>query len=174
MLFFAALFCLGGCAKMDAPPSIKVTAGGEALPSVYGLNKWDGSVYDRKDCFEMLFEKRTADSLPYIKIGEIVYISFNGTAPGTVTLKEILLRGDDGTRKYNAQADTDISVEIKDGELLFTLEDSWATALSSNSADYRAGKNYRGYKMICTWGENECEYAFALRTDPPFVFEIEE
>ena len=37
---------------------------------------------------------------------------------------------------------------------------------SGLSSYYVEGKtDLRGFRMIATWGENECEYAFIIRTD---------
>ena len=35
----------------------------------------------------------------------------------------------------------------------------------SKRKDYEDGNTLRGFRLICTWGENECEYVFVIRTD---------
>ena len=47
----------------------------------------------------------------------------------------------------------------------FKLERHWAALLSSSSEDYKNGNTLRGFRLLCTWGENQCEYAFVIRTD---------
>ena len=40
-----------------------------------------------------------------------------------------------------------------------------AAMLSSNSKDYEPENTIRGFKLICSWGDNECEYGFIITSD---------
>jgi len=38
-------------------------------------------------------------------------------------------------------------------------------AFGSSLAAYEPGSTIKGYRLVCSWGGNECEYAFIIRSD---------
>jgi hypothetical protein len=68
-----------------------------------------------------------------------------------------------GNNIYADKVTINIPLDLKNGKGTFEIKKHMAAALSSY---YVEGKiNIRGFRMIATWGENECEYAFIIRTD---------
>jgi len=105
------------------------------------------------------------DDLPYIKNGETVTIVFDSSIPDSVALTEHLLR-ENGDGKYNiAGMEYEVMLQASDSRASFTIEPNWATALSSDSGDYAPGGTIKGYRLVCSWGDNECEYGFIVRGD---------
>ncbi len=145
------------------PPAFAVTAGEIALPSMIGLNVWDGAMVKRGDTLEDL--ARENPDIPYVYLGTEIVFTIDGPAPDSMVLRDYLLRAD-GTEKYWVDdPQNEVAFTFEDGVGRFDLLGSTMTLLSSNSADYEPGNTIWGFKLTCSWGENECEYAFILRTD---------
>jgi len=162
-ILFASL--LTSC-SMNRPPDITVTADKEEIDWIVAKNEWDGAMYDREDTFISLFKQY--DGFLYFPIGTEIEIEFKGQIPDTVTLTDCCLDEDGTQRFYYTQ---DIELEFIGKKASFSLPENMATLVSSIPSDYEAGSQIRGFRMICTWGRNECEYAFVLLTDPPMNLE---
>ncbi|MCL2672263.1 MAG: M56 family metallopeptidase [Clostridiales bacterium] len=153
------------------PPNIQVQWGDMNLAVYRALNQWNGSIYDRMDTFQVILRETAVSDLPYIPNGDVIRIIFDGILPDSAELAEYILR-ENGDMKYN------LSGEIyalpgfdRNGATSFRILANWATALSSNSGDYAPGAIIKGYRLICRWGENECEYAFIIRGDAAVLME---
>ncbi len=144
-------------------PELSVTADGIILPSTMGLNIWNGAMVDRADTLESL--AKGTEELPYVPLGTPIHFTFDGDAPDRMALTGYVLN-EDGTQKYWVDVPQDeLPFTFEDGEGSFPLPGNFLTMLSSDSRDYEAGQSIQGFKLTCAWGENECEYAFMLRTD---------
>lgn len=157
------LFSLTACGDgVNQPPEIKVTAGGQKLAVFLGMNKWNGSVYDRADTF--MLAAAQGEDIPYIELGSTISIEL-GEQPSDYVLQDFILN-DDGTVKYTDNWTGEIDLKLKKGKGAFVLEVNPAAMLSSASATYEPGGVLRGFRLTCSFGiGNECEYAFVLRTD---------
>lgn len=151
----------------DEPPKITVKSGSSEIFYVVGKNKWNDAVYDREDNFIAQRERIFNRDMPYIKNGAKITISFDGNKPDSIILSEIIL-----DEHGNAKWRTDEHIKIYEIDFApfgrtgtFTIEPNYATALSSDSTDYEVGNTIKGYKMVCSWGKNECEYAFVILGD---------
>ncbi|MFA7674416.1 MAG: hypothetical protein WCY62_11250, partial [Clostridia bacterium] len=82
------------------------------------------------------------------------------------TLTDCCLDEDGTQRFYYTQ---DIELEFIGKKASFSLLENMATLVSSIPSDYEAGSQIRGFRMTCKWGDNECEYAFVVLTDPPMI-----
>jgi hypothetical protein len=163
--FLVSLLLLSGCAnKAEGPPEITVKAGSAVIPSTVGVNKWNGGVVDREDSFIALMKNKALEDLPYIKIGETFSIEIKGNSPDSAVLKDYVLNANGG-KKFSEETIAEIPVEFKNEKSEFVLEKNMASMLSSNSEDYKPGNSIRGFSLTCTWGNNECEYAFIIRSD---------
>jgi hypothetical protein len=156
---------LASCSA-DRPPDITVTADGKDINWIVAKNEWNGAMYDREDTFVSLFKQY--DEFQYFPIGAEIEITFKGRVPDTVTLTDCCL-GDDGSQRFYYTQE--IELEFTGRKAVFTLPVNTATLVSSIPSDYRAGSQIRGFRMKCSWGRNECEYAFVLLTDPPMSLE---
>ena len=157
-----------GCSTSDSipaePPAITVKAGKITIDWIVGKNMWNGSTIEHIADFPYIMLHTTFDDLPYIKNDESIIIHFDNVIPDSIILTELILK-EDGSRKYNI-SDKDYNINIgKNNIASFTIEANYATALSSYSGDYIEGNTIKGYRMVCTWGGNECEYVFIIRGD---------
>jgi hypothetical protein len=147
---------------MQEPPKLTITIGDKQLDCIVGKNKWNGAIYNRVDTFKTIMEKDSKSEVPYIEIGNTATITFSNNPPTKFTIKDILI-DENGNQRYSDKEMFNIPVELKHGKYSFKIEKHFAAALSSY---YVEGKtDIRGFRMIATWGENECEYAFVIRTD---------
>ena len=150
--------------RLPAHDMLTATADLFSIDLVLGNDSWSGSAYEGEETFERLMSGLTIEDLPYVRNGERFGIRYEGSAPDSVTLTELILR-EDGRIKYKSSG--------KEYELsakgTVTLEPNYATALSSNSWDYMEGNTVKGYRLLCAWGGNEYEFAFVLRGDPAII-----
>jgi hypothetical protein len=163
------LTALAGCdnnniSKPDEAPAITVLAGDIEIEWTFGLDEWNGRVYDRRCNFQGLMSRMTVEDLMYVKNGETITIQFDGNAPDEYRLTEHILR-ETGDRKFNFDGmEYDISFD-NDNKAMFTIEPNFAIALSSKSMDYEPGNTIKGYLLFARWGGNECEYGFIISGD---------
>lgn len=153
-----------GCSstKPKEPPEITITIGEKQLDYIVAKNKWNGAVYDREDTFHTILKKGSESEIPYIEIGNTATISFSSNPPTKFIIMDILI-DENGNPIYSYKEVNNIPVELKDGKVSFEVNRHFASFLSSY---WEEGKtDIRGFRMIATWGENECEYAFIIKTD---------
>ena len=154
-----------GCSTTKStqePPKLTITIGEMQLDYIVAKNKWNGAIYDREGTFQTILKKGSKIEIPYIEIGNTATISFTNNPPIKFTIKDILI-DEHGNQRYSDKEIINIPVELKDGKVSFNIKKHFASALSSY---YVEGKtDIRGFRVIATWGENECEYAFIIRTD---------
>jgi hypothetical protein len=145
-------------------PEITIQSGDTSIDYSVGLNYWNKAVYDRIDNFTIIIEDGY-ESLPYIELGNEVTISFNdNSVPDEYELYDYVLNKE-GSPKYTNKEVREIPLNIENGTGSFILDMHFAALLSSNSDDYERGASIRGFKLICRWGEDECEYGFIVRSD---------
>lgn len=161
MLSFTACSSPG---RMEQPPEITISAGDGQISYVTGLNQWNGAKYDREDTFHTIMKGTAPSDLPYIHFCEKVRIAFKGPVPDTVQLTDTILTRE-GDIRYTSRETNIIPIAFQEAKGSFTMQAHMSAWLSSNSEDYKPGATIRGFRLTCTWGENECEYAFILRTD---------
>jgi hypothetical protein len=169
-LVIISAFAYSGCVsnKPQEPPEIKITFDNQTINYVVGKNKWDGAVYDRENTFKTILKEDSKIVVPYIKLGKTLNIEFKQNPPEVIEIFDYLLN-EKGENKYSDKTIIQIPAKLKGGKFSFEFNQHFATALSSNSDDYKDGRTLRGFKINCRWGNkesgNECEYGFIIRTD---------
>ncbi len=164
LLIFIFMFSVA-CSDVSVndPPEITIQFGETNINYVVGLSSWDGDDYDREDTFKIIV-KNDFELLPYVELySEIIFNIDEKIVPEKMVLYEYVL-DENGNNKY---AYREVLFNWKNGKGSFILDTYVATLLSSNSIDNEPDATIRGFKLICTWGKNECEYAFIIRTDAP-------
>ena len=144
------------------PPEITIIIEDKQIDYVVGKNQWNGAKYDREDTFTTLMKVYSVNELPYIEIGSTAIIKFTKYPPDKVTITDIII-DDSGMLIYSDKANINIPVEIINKVITFEIKKYSASALSS----YYVEENIvlRGFRINATWGQNECEYAFIIKTD---------
>lgn len=176
---FAALLgvvLLTGCGKKapETPPEVSVDAGGISVSNTSSISAWDNTVY--------LLDGTASDWIAeygepvFFPLGTVfsVIIPEKTTAPDSVTVTDTLIN-EDGTPKYDKKAAVnELTPVIEENIISFSLENHWATGLSSNSEDYQEGAAWRCFEITCTWGENVCVYTFCVRSNPIMIMDVEQ
>ena len=159
------LYAFTGCNNsVTEPPEIKIIAGNSEMAYVVEKITWNGEKIEEEDRFISLMQNQTVTDLAYIKLNETMQFEFDGKAPDSLSLTDQILN-QDGSVKYTEKETRTVSLQEKNGGWECTLGVNPAVHLSSNSADYEAGATIRGFRLLCVWGKNECEYVFILRSD---------
>ncbi|MGM9974573.1 MAG: hypothetical protein ACI33K_11100 [Clostridiaceae bacterium] len=141
----------------EEPPEISIIAGNVSLPWVVGLNKWDGAIYDREDTFKDFFNKN--NEVIELELGTKITIDFKDHEPDEVVVEEYILK-DNGEQFSEGSEPKDIEgITFKGDKMTFVLEESSEVP----SEAVINGYIMRGFRVTCTWGENECEYAIVVK-----------
>ena len=151
-----------GSTSQTLPKEVSITIGDKELEYVIAKNKWNGAIFDREDTFKTLLKKGSEVEIPYIDIGKTAVINFKDYPPSQVTISDILI-DKNGNQIYSFIAITKIPVVLKDGKCSIESNKNIASALSSTYVKNKI--DIRGFRIIASWGDNECEYAFIIRTD---------
>jgi len=144
------------------PPELTITIGDKEIEYVVAKNKWHNAVYDREDTFKSILKEGNEEELPYVDIGKTAVISFKDSPPKEFVIYDILI-DKNGNQIYSNMKEISIPIEKKSGSYSFEIKKNMASGLSSTYVENK--KDIRGFRMIATWGKDECEYAFVIRTD---------
>ncbi|WP_163191573.1 hypothetical protein [Clostridium thermarum] len=143
------------------PPEITVTIGKKEMKYVIGKNQWNGAKYDREDTFKTALKETPEAEIPLIVFGETAVIDFKNLTPDKFTINDILIDSE-GNMMYTSREIQSIPVEFKKGKVSFEIKLHPASFLSSFYVKDRT--DLRGFRMTADWGENQCEYAFIIKT----------
>lgn len=160
VLIIVLTLFITGCSKaMKEPPDVLMSIDNKEIEYVSAKNKWNGSVYDREDTFVTILKEQK--DIPIFENGSIAEITFKSNTPDEFKIMDILI-DENGRQIYTDKEIINIPVELNNGKCSFEIEKHLASFLSSH---YEPGKkDIRGFRMIASWGENECEYAFIIKT----------
>lgn len=146
--------------SLQEPPKLTITIGDNELQYITAKNKWNGAIFDRQDTFHTILKEGSGIDIPYIELDKIAVIKFKNNPPDKFTISDILI-DKDGKKMYSTPINN-IPLEVIDDKYSFKINKNIETNLDSN---WVPNKIYnRGFRIIATWGENECEYAFIIKT----------
>ncbi len=146
----------------EEPPKLTIAIGDKQLDYVVAKNQWNDAKYDREDTFKTILKKGSESEIPYIEIGNTATISFANNPPSKFTISDVLI-DKNGNQIYSDKEIINIPIKLKNGKGSFEIKKHLASGLSSYYLEDKT--DIRGFRMIATWGENECEYTFIIRTD---------
>jgi len=153
-----------GCTSQklsQEPPKLTITIGDKELQYVTAKNKWDGALYDRQNTFQSILREGSDIETPYFEFGKIAVINFKNNPPDKFTISDILI-DKDGNKRYFTPI-ISIPFELKDGKYSFEIKKNVEAELDSVFVPNMT--YFRGYRITTSWGQNECEYAFIIKTD---------
>lgn len=159
MLMLIAVLTSCSSYIMKEPPEISVTIEGNEIEYISAKNKWNGSIYDREDTFVAIFKNKK--DVPIIENGSVIEIAFESNPPVEFKVFDILI-DENGRQIYTEKEIKEIPAELINGKCSFKLENHFASSLSSYYVPDK--KEIRGFRVIASWGENECEYAFVIKS----------
>jgi len=153
-----------GCTSQiqtQEPPKLTITIGDNEIEYVTAKNKWNGELFDKQNNFRDILKESYGIEPQYIEFGKIAIINFENNPPEKLTISDILIdiKGD---KKYLTPI-IHLPLELKDGKCSFEIKKNIETGLDSYWAPNMT--YFRGFNMTATWGENQCEYSFIIKTD---------
>ncbi len=167
--FFIVIFIMKviliGCVSntsntMKEPPEMLIHIGDMKIEYVVAKNKWNGQQYDREDTFVTILKEQK--DIPVIDIGSFAEITFEGEMPDEFTVSDIII-DETGRPIYTDKEIKEIQVVLHgDKYYTFEIQKHFASYLSSYYEQDK--KDIRGFRMIASWGDNEYEYAFVIKT----------
>jgi len=141
----------------NEPPDISVFINNREIKHVCAKNKWDGTAFDREDTLVTILKEQK--DIPIFVNGSIAEITFKNNPPDEFKIIDILI-DEEGRQIYTDREIINVPVELINGKCSFKIEKHPASLLSSYYEPEK--KDIRGFRMIASWGENECEYAFII------------
>jgi hypothetical protein len=144
------------------PPDITIIINDKQIEYVVGKNEWNGAKYDREDTFKTILKNESDGELPYIELGSTAEVKFSKNPPSKITISDIYI-DDSGNQIYTDKEIINIPVKLKNGKASFEINMHYASGLSSYYVEDKIV--IRGFRIVASWGNNECEYAFIIRTD---------
>jgi hypothetical protein len=143
------------------PPEIAITIGDKKIEYFVAKNEWDNAKYDREDTFKSILKEVKEEEIPYINIGETVTINFRSNSPKEFIVYDILIAKNGNQIFTNLKEN--VAYKKNKGNYSFEIKKNMASVLSSYYEENK--KDIRGFRMIAKWGQDECEYAFVIKTD---------
>ena len=145
MLFVGASVSQLACPS--EPPEICITAAGQELYYTVGKNEWNGKKYDRIDVLVEILTSSLGSAVSYVPEGETVEIEFLGKAPDSYELTK-----EWAANQGESRVEVPINFQNKKGSFIHS------------EPDLAEGDDITliGYRLICRWGKNECEYGFMI------------
>jgi L-fucose mutarotase/ribose pyranase (RbsD/FucU family) len=155
----------------DIPPEIILSIDGLGLDYVVCPTKWDSkeNQFTTADALAEIMDK--ASFLPTFGLAGInivntnrsVLINFGSSIPDSIKVFDAML-DEQGNVRYGEKLIMERAVKIIDNsQVSLDLTQHMALALSSYLGDYE--KDWRRlFRVVCSWGEKECVYAFLINT----------
>ncbi len=132
------------------PPDLRVTVNSSEIMEAMGKNTWNNAKYDREDTFKVFASEN--EELLYVPMGERIVMEFPGKAPDAVKLQDYVMDRDGNVRLADGEVNA-VDIQLLGNKVEFDL-----------TKNYEPGASIRGFRLTCSWGKDECEYAFMLRT----------
>lgn len=168
VLIFVIAICsllISGCTAKNMPtepPDIHISIDEKSVNSGWSIIKWDGTVYEKSDQLTNFIQDSKEPEISYFEIGKLVEISFSVNPPDKILITSTLLT-EGGGQLYTDKEILNIATDYKNGNCKFEIPMHPASALSSLALEGKT--DIQGYRILASWGENECEYVFVIRTD---------
>lgn len=143
------------------PPVITITNANMQLDYNIAKKVWRDEVYVGEDPFKAMLLNVSLDKIRYLEIGSTIKLNFMNRPPSKISVSDILL---DKTGKLvvseNALNEDHFS---SSSEIYsFVVNQNLASEISSY---YVKNENIiRGLRVTATWGFNQCEYDFVIKT----------
>ncbi len=154
ILVVVCISLIPACGKgVNEPANIELTYSDGAIRYIVAKNRWNGSIYDREDTFK-LFIDGGYGIIDTMAGGEI-YICFPSTVPDKVKIEYYLL-GDNEMVSNPSSGPREIEIHFKLKRAYFVIP----SKSQSGDSDMSGGLGMVGFRITCSWGVNECEYAF--------------
>ncbi|MDF2544290.1 MAG: hypothetical protein K0S47_4008 [Herbinix sp.] len=151
------------------PPEIIMSIRGRRMDYITQKISWDGK--DNSEYHSMKVLEQTDSFLPTYVLNSIVYdeispevvLDFGNHIPDTIQVYDAIL-DENGGFMYGKDMELLRDIKILDrSKVSFDLVQHMALLFSSNLETYQ--KVWRRlFRVVCTWGDNQCEYSMVINT----------
>lgn len=154
-----------------SPPDIVITVDKTELKYTVRQTNWNGTAnaYPIADAFKEITAKN--QFIPTFKLSSRiednypipVVMDFGESIPDSILIYDAML-DTDGSCRYGEELIQKQCFKIIDqSHIQFALKQHMTYYLSSNTGDYNRDW-YRLFRVVCSWGDNDCTYAFLINT----------
>ena len=140
---------------------LRVVADGQELPWVEGPVPADDTTAAGQRTLTLLAQHHHVANSPYVPVGEAVDVVVGSVA--SAAIQDAPITSDGAVRWKGWQ---DVPVSSVDTSVRYLVPENWATALSSDLADYEPGSSIRGVVLTISCETGTRQFGFAFRTDP--------
>lgn len=149
-------------------PGLKVNVGETTIPVSSAKLDWEGE-QEKTIAFPDLMSETIPRFAPPTNIygsDQDICLDFGGMKPSSIEVTDTLL-SEDGVSVYTDREIINRYVRNEgNGVYCFGLQTHYALLLSSSNISFM-NPSYRGFRVVCEFGENlRCEYVFVLSLDP--------
>lgn len=153
---------ISGCAESNIGV-LKVRSGeNEIKTSLLSTPKSESSTNSEESEFRFAFEQEASNNIQYLKVGETITLDFGDSQPDTISIKDSVLNKS-GDYQYPSKLSIEVPLTKENGKYNFKINKHMTSLLSSFFEENK--KDYRGFSITATWGEEEFRYAFVVQTD---------
>jgi hypothetical protein len=153
---------------LTAIPELDVSVGNTIIHNVSAKMDWNGEKEDTIEFSDAIMGEIPQFSPPsgIYEYDQEIRFEFQEVNPSSIKIMDTLITKE-GQSIYSNRLSLERSVrQGEDGAFYLGLENHFALHLSSSIASYSNG-SYRGFRVICEFGENRsCEYVFVLSLGP--------
>ena len=151
--------------KAIPEPSISITIGDQSIKPIYYGDRYNETREDIERFLDFPFENSSWEELPYVSIGDEVVIVLDNFEAEVFEITDDLL-AQDGTFLYSEKSTTEFDLNVKNGEVRFTVPSNPWVHLSSNSESYEPGHVIRAFTIRTEINKSDFAFAFVIRTNP--------
>lgn len=150
---------------MKEIPEIKVSVGETSISAKGRKVDWNGKTEDKVSFAELMNDVIPMFESPRgLNFIDEICMSFDEGIPTSFSVEDMLIN-ESGAQVFNLPITREVRIG-EDGNYYFGLETHIASLLSSSSTTYTS-PSYRGFRVVCEFGEDQiCEYVFVLSLSP--------
>lgn len=135
-------------------PQISITAPDKKVNYKSVIHKWDGTVYkySKQDTLEGVMLSSAGGGPVHVSEGEMIEIEFPETVPESYELTAEIM--DESGKRVPKESRKTIPITFQNGKgsFIFSKSDMYGWA----------DEKRVGFRLLCQWGKNECEYGFLV------------
>ncbi|MFC3802600.1 hypothetical protein [Cohnella sp. GCM10012308] len=149
-----------GCRVNDDNRKMTLTVGGESVDYVMYNPSESENGQDYR--YKFAFQEEPLTHIKYIKMQDKITINFGNSSPDKVSVSDSLLHSN-GEYIYPDDLSSVTPLPIEDGVSEYIFQKKPASSLSSQFD--KSKKYFRGITIMASWGKQQKQYLFVIRTD---------
>ena len=162
LVLVLVLVTLSGCSSETAVPVISVAAGGEDIVYLSHKLNWDGQSFEEPDGFADIYAEKDGFKAAFYTRGTEIVVDFGEDLPDEIRVTDDVIQTT-GALMYLTRETDKAKHTYEDGVLYIPIGKH---GTSGRSCGFMAeGKDYRGYRVYATYGDDTCIYDFIILSE---------